>query len=121
MLVQRAATASVTRNRQSTIVGRVEEDLIERLRHGDERAFDRVFDAYRPRLFRFLVRLSGHPTLADLAPHLASQMGLPLADAEAPAAAALEEANSGPLNAALSGLDEMSEDDAMAALRSRAR
>jgi RNA polymerase sigma-70 factor (ECF subfamily) len=40
-------------------------DLVERLRRGDERAFDWVFDHYRPRLFGFLARLSGHRALAE--------------------------------------------------------
>jgi NADPH:quinone reductase-like Zn-dependent oxidoreductase/acyl carrier protein len=59
----------------------------------------------------------GHPTLADLAPHLASQMGLPLAEVQAVAAS---EADDGALSAALTGLDEMSEDAALSELRARA-
>jgi acyl carrier protein len=45
----------------------------------------------------------GHPTLAALDPHLASQMGLPLVEAQAAAAA---DGDSRAMKTALSGLDE---------------
>jgi RNA polymerase sigma-70 factor (ECF subfamily) len=43
----------------------MDEDLVERLRRGDGRAFDQVFARYRPRLYGFLARLSGQPALAE--------------------------------------------------------
>ena len=39
--------------------------VVERLRHGDPEAFDIVFEAYRARVYSFLVRLSRHRDLAD--------------------------------------------------------
>jgi RNA polymerase sigma-70 factor (ECF subfamily) len=39
--------------------------LVERLRHGDPEAFDIVFEAYRARVYSFLVRLSRHRDVAD--------------------------------------------------------
>ena len=39
--------------------------LVERLRDGDEAAFDAVYDAYRARLFGFLVRLSRRRDVAE--------------------------------------------------------
>ena len=39
--------------------------LLKRLRDGDERAFDEIYDAFRPRLFSFLARLTGRPALAE--------------------------------------------------------
>jgi RNA polymerase sigma-70 factor (ECF subfamily) len=39
--------------------------LVERLRLGDEAAFDEVYDAYRARLFAFLVRLSRRRDVAE--------------------------------------------------------
>ena len=39
--------------------------LVERLRRGDAAAFDAVYEAYRPRVFGFLVRLSRSQTLAE--------------------------------------------------------
>ena len=42
-----------------------ERSLVERLRAGDTGAFDEVFDAYRPRVFAFLLRMSRNRTLAE--------------------------------------------------------
>jgi RNA polymerase sigma-70 factor (ECF subfamily) len=39
--------------------------LVEGLRQGDTDAFDAVYDAYRARVFSFLLRLSRHRTLAE--------------------------------------------------------
>jgi RNA polymerase sigma-70 factor (ECF subfamily) len=39
--------------------------LVEALRQGDTAAFDAVYDAWRPRVFGFLVRLSRQRTLAE--------------------------------------------------------
>ena len=39
--------------------------LVARLRAGDTGAFDEVYDAYRPRLFAFLLRMSRNRTLAE--------------------------------------------------------
>lgn len=39
--------------------------LVERLRLGDEAAFDAVYEAYRARLYSFLVRLSRHRDVAE--------------------------------------------------------
>ena len=39
--------------------------LIQRMRSGDERAFDEFFDAYFPRLFRFALRRVGHEDAAE--------------------------------------------------------
>ena len=39
--------------------------LIQRMRSGDERAFDEFFDAYFPRLFRFAVRRLGNEDAAE--------------------------------------------------------
>jgi RNA polymerase sigma-70 factor (ECF subfamily) len=39
--------------------------LVERMRSGDERAFDEFFGAYFPRLFRFAVRRLGHADAAE--------------------------------------------------------
>jgi RNA polymerase sigma-70 factor, ECF subfamily len=39
--------------------------LVERLRRDDAGAFDAVYDAYRARVFAFLLRLSRHRTLAE--------------------------------------------------------
>jgi RNA polymerase sigma-70 factor (ECF subfamily) len=39
--------------------------LVARLHEGDEHAFDEVYDAYRPRIFSFLARLTGQPALAE--------------------------------------------------------
>jgi RNA polymerase sigma-70 factor (ECF subfamily) len=38
---------------------------VDGLRRGNPRAFDLVFAAYRPRVFGFLLRLSGRPELAE--------------------------------------------------------
>jgi RNA polymerase sigma-70 factor (ECF subfamily) len=40
-------------------------DLVVRLKKGNVRAFDEVYAAYRPRLFSFLLRLSGRRDLAE--------------------------------------------------------
>src|SRR3954466_15874121 len=42
-----------------------EQVLVARLSAGDTGAFDEVYDAYRPRLFAFLLRLSRNRTLAE--------------------------------------------------------
>jgi RNA polymerase sigma-70 factor (ECF subfamily) len=39
--------------------------LVARLRAGDAAAFDEVYDAYRPRVFAFLLRMSRNRTLAE--------------------------------------------------------
>lgn len=39
--------------------------LVEGLRRGDEGAFDQVYEAYRPRLYGFLLRLSGRRDVAE--------------------------------------------------------
>jgi len=39
--------------------------LVARLRAGDTGAFDEVYDAYRPRVFAFLLRMSRNRTLAE--------------------------------------------------------
>jgi RNA polymerase sigma-70 factor (ECF subfamily) len=39
--------------------------LVEGLRAGDTRAFDQVYDAYRPRVFAFLLRMSRNRTVAE--------------------------------------------------------
>lgn len=42
-----------------------ENDPIEALREGDARAFESVFRRYRPRVYSFLLRLTGRPALAE--------------------------------------------------------
>ena len=42
-----------------------ERSLVARLRAGDSDAFDAVYDAYRPRLFAFLLRMIRRRTLAE--------------------------------------------------------
>jgi len=42
-----------------------EDLLVARLRAGDTGAFDEVYDAYRPRVFAFLLRMSRSRTLAE--------------------------------------------------------
>lgn len=42
-----------------------EKQLVGRLRSGDEAAFDALYDAYRPRLYSFLVRLARRQDLAE--------------------------------------------------------
>ena len=42
-----------------------ERSLVARLRAGDTGAFDEVYDAYRPRVFAFLLRMSRNRTLAE--------------------------------------------------------
>src|SRR6478672_6568524 len=42
-----------------------ERSLLARLRAGDTAAFDEVYDAYRPRVFAFLLRMSRNRTLAE--------------------------------------------------------
>jgi RNA polymerase sigma-70 factor (ECF subfamily) len=39
--------------------------LVRRLRAGDAAAFDAVYDAFRPRIYAFLVRLSRRPDVAE--------------------------------------------------------
>ena len=39
--------------------------LVARLRAGDTRAFDEVYDAYRPRIFAFLLRMARSRTIAE--------------------------------------------------------
>lgn len=53
-------------------------ELVDRLRRGDAGAFDRVYSAYHPRLFSFLLRLSGR---RDTAEDLAQETWLKLARA----------------------------------------
>lgn len=54
---------SVTSGPPRRFIGVVPTDaesaLVERLRQGDAAAFDALFEAYRPRVFRFLLHLSG--------------------------------------------------------------
>src|SRR5438045_8763446 len=42
-----------------------EQVLVARLSAGDTGAFDEVYDAYRPRVFAFLLRMSRNRTLAE--------------------------------------------------------
>src|SRR6478752_8858299 len=42
-----------------------ERSLVARLRAGDTGAFDEVYDAYRPRVFAFLLRMTRSRTLAE--------------------------------------------------------
>ena len=42
-----------------------ERQLVAGLREGRSGAFDAIYEAYRPRLFSFLARLSGDPALAE--------------------------------------------------------
>ena len=42
-----------------------ETELLRRLKEGDEGAFDSLYDAYRPRLYGFLVRLARRADLAE--------------------------------------------------------
>jgi len=46
-------------------VGPIEDSRVAGLRRGDPQAFDQVYDAFRPRLFSFLVRLAGQHALAE--------------------------------------------------------
>jgi RNA polymerase sigma-70 factor (ECF subfamily) len=55
-----------------------ERALVEGLRRGDPAAFDRVYEAYQPRLFSFLLRVSGR---RDTAEDLAQETWLKLAGA----------------------------------------
>ena len=55
-----------------------ERDLVDRLRRGDPQAFDRVYATYHPRLFSFLMRLSGRRHVAE---DLAQETWLRLAKA----------------------------------------
>ena len=48
-----------------TPMERDEASLVARLRAGDTGAFDEVYDAYRPRLFAFLLRMSRSRTVAE--------------------------------------------------------
>src|SRR5687768_6816745 len=40
-------------------------EIVDALRRGEEAAFDRAFDRYRPRIFGFLARLSGRKDVAE--------------------------------------------------------
>src|SRR4051812_24719031 len=42
-----------------------EDALVDRLRDGDAAAFDALYEAYRPRLFGFLLRLTRQRSLAE--------------------------------------------------------
>jgi RNA polymerase sigma-70 factor (ECF subfamily) len=53
-------------------------DLVDRLRRGDVTAFDRVYSTYHPRVFSFLLRLSGR---RDTAEDLAQETWIKLAKA----------------------------------------
>jgi RNA polymerase sigma-70 factor (ECF subfamily) len=53
-------------------------ELVDRLRRGDAAAFDRVYSTYHPRVFSFLLRLSGR---RDTAEDLAQETWLKLAKA----------------------------------------
>jgi RNA polymerase sigma-70 factor, ECF subfamily len=55
-----------------------ERELVDRLRRGDPLAFDRVYATYHPRLFSFLLRLSGR---RDAAEDLAQETWIKLAKA----------------------------------------
>ncbi|MBS2016071.1 MAG: RNA polymerase sigma factor [Deltaproteobacteria bacterium] len=55
-----------------------EAELVARLRRGDAEAFDRVYATYHPRIFSFLLRLSGR---RDTAEDLAQETWLKLAKA----------------------------------------
>ncbi len=55
-----------------------ERELVDRLRRGDGAAFDRVYSAYHPRVFSFLLRLSGR---RDTAEDLAQETWIKLAKA----------------------------------------
>jgi RNA polymerase sigma-70 factor (ECF subfamily) len=44
---------------------RQEQELVSRLRQGDGAAFDRIYEAFRPRVFSFLARLCGRRDLAE--------------------------------------------------------
>jgi RNA polymerase sigma-70 factor (ECF subfamily) len=57
-----------------------ERALVDRLRRGDATAFDRVYAMYHPRVFSFLLRLSGR---RDTAEDLAQETWLKLAKAAA--------------------------------------
>jgi RNA polymerase sigma factor (sigma-70 family) len=43
----------------------LERDLVARLRRGDRSAFDVIYDALRPRVWSFLVRMTGRRDVAD--------------------------------------------------------
>jgi RNA polymerase sigma-70 factor (ECF subfamily) len=53
----------------SSVIHHVDRDLegalVERLRNGDPAAFDDVYDAYRARIYSFLLRLSRHRDVAE--------------------------------------------------------
>lgn len=59
---------SLSRAGRSGVLPRVdalrEHTLVQGLRHGDPAAFDAVYVAWRPRVYGFLMRLSGQPALA---------------------------------------------------------
>ena len=55
-----------------------ERELVDRLRRGDPTAFDRVYASFHPRLFSFLLRLSGR---RDTAEDLAQETWIKLARA----------------------------------------
>jgi RNA polymerase sigma-70 factor (ECF subfamily) len=55
-----------TGSRVMTLMDRDDErSLVARLRAGDTDAFDSVYDAYRPRVFAFLLRMSRSRTIAE--------------------------------------------------------
>lgn len=56
----------------------MDRELVDRLRRGDATAFDRVYSIYHPRVFSFLLRLSGR---RDTAEDLAQETWLKLAKA----------------------------------------
>ena len=60
------------------MVAAAEEALVDRLRRGDGTAFDQVYGTYQPRLYSFLLRLSGR---RDTAEDLAQDTWLRLAKA----------------------------------------
>ena len=61
------ALGELSRLRASRVVGVVGSgsDRLERLRRGEEQAFDEVYSAFRPRLYGFLVRLCPNVTVAE--------------------------------------------------------
>lgn len=60
------------------VVSTDEQSLVDGLRRGDASAFDRVYSAYNPRIFAFLLRLSGR---RDTAEDLAQETWMKLAKA----------------------------------------
>lgn len=66
---RRSRRARLSRGAVSSVMQHVDRDLelalVERLRRGDPAAFDAVYDAYRARIFSFLLRLSRHRDVAE--------------------------------------------------------